>query len=125
MTKRDRAEEARERLMRRMLAETRMPEAVQAGAKTLRLAEDSKGLHVEADLPETTYGRDLSISMQRGDIYSMSFGFSVRRAELRPRRSPLAWCRRAVRHGRRREQVRAPVQRRGDRRIHQGLGVQE
>ncbi len=31
MTKRDRAEEARERLMRRMLAETRMPEAVQAG----------------------------------------------------------------------------------------------
>jgi hypothetical protein len=46
-------------------------------AKTLRLAEDSKGLHVEADLPETTYGRDLSISMQRGDVDSMSFGFSV------------------------------------------------
>ena len=31
MTKRDRAEEARERLMRRMLDETRMFEAVQAG----------------------------------------------------------------------------------------------
>ena len=46
-------------------------------AKTLRLAEDSKGLHVDADLPETTYGRDLSVSMQRGDIDSMSFGFSV------------------------------------------------
>ena len=46
-------------------------------AKTLRLAEDSKGLHVEADLPETTYGRDLSVSMQRGDVDSMSFGFSV------------------------------------------------
>lgn len=46
-------------------------------SKTLRLAEDSKGLHVEADLPETTYGRDLSISMQRGDVDSMSFGFSV------------------------------------------------
>ena len=46
-------------------------------AKTLRLAEDSKGLHVEADLPETTYGRDLSVSMQRGDIDSMSFGFCV------------------------------------------------
>ena len=31
MTKRDRAEEARERLLRRMLDETRMFEAVQAG----------------------------------------------------------------------------------------------
>ena len=31
MTKRQRAEEARERLLRRMLDETRMPEAVQAG----------------------------------------------------------------------------------------------
>ena len=31
MTKRDRAEEARERLLWRMLDETRMPEAVQAG----------------------------------------------------------------------------------------------
>lgn len=48
-------------------------------ARTLRLAEDSKGLHVEADLPDTTYGRDLSISMQRGDVDSMSFGFSVPR----------------------------------------------
>ena len=48
-------------------------------AKTLRLSEDSKGLHVEADLPETTYGRDLSVSMQRGDVDSMSFGFSVPR----------------------------------------------
>jgi len=46
-------------------------------AKTLRLGEDAKGLHVEADLPETSYGRDLSISMQRGDVDSMSFGFSV------------------------------------------------
>ena len=48
-------------------------------AKTLRLSEDSKGLHVEADLPDTTYGRDLSVSMQRGDVDSMSFGFSVPR----------------------------------------------
>lgn len=44
---------------------------------TLRLQEDSKGLHVEADLPDTTYGRDLSIVMQRGDVDAMSFGFSV------------------------------------------------
>jgi len=44
---------------------------------TLRLSEDSKGLYVEADLPPTTYGRDLSILMQRGDVTSMSFGFTV------------------------------------------------
>lgn len=48
-------------------------------SKTLRLAEDSKGLLVEADLPDTTYGRDLSVSMRRGDVDSMSFGFSVPR----------------------------------------------
>lgn len=44
---------------------------------TLRLSEDSKGLFVEADLPPTTYARDLSVLMQRGDVTSMSFGFSV------------------------------------------------
>jgi len=46
-------------------------------AGTLRLQEDSKGLFVEADLPPTTYARDLSVLMQRGDVTSMSFGFSV------------------------------------------------
>jgi len=46
-------------------------------AKTLRLQEDSKGLHVDADLPDTTIGRDLSVLMQRKDVDSMSFGFTV------------------------------------------------
>jgi phage head maturation protease len=46
-------------------------------AKTLRLSEDSKGLLAEAVLPDTTAGRDLSVLMQRGDVSSMSFGFSV------------------------------------------------
>jgi hypothetical protein len=46
-------------------------------AKTLRLVEDSKGLFVEADLPDTTVGRDLSVLMQRKDVDSMSFGFTV------------------------------------------------
>jgi HK97 family phage prohead protease len=46
-------------------------------AGTLRLSEDSRGLLAEADLPDTTAGRDLSILMQRGDVNSMSFGFSV------------------------------------------------
>lgn len=46
-------------------------------AGTLRLVEDAKGLFVEADLPPTTYARDLSVLMQRGDVTSMSFGFTV------------------------------------------------
>jgi HK97 family phage prohead protease len=46
-------------------------------AKTLKLTEDSKGLLAEAILPDTTDGRDLSVLMQRGDVNSMSFGFSV------------------------------------------------
>jgi len=46
-------------------------------SKTLRLTEDSKGLLAEAVLPDTTVGRDLSVLMKRGDVHSMSFGFSV------------------------------------------------
>ena len=46
-------------------------------AKTLRLSEDSKGLLVDASLPDTSIGRDLSVLMQRGDVNSMSFGFTV------------------------------------------------
>lgn len=44
---------------------------------TLRLREDSKGLMAEADLPETTYARDLAVMMRRGDVSQMSFGFTV------------------------------------------------
>jgi HK97 family phage prohead protease len=46
-------------------------------AGTLRLTEDSRGLLAQADLPDTTAGRDLSVLMKRGDVSSMSFGFSV------------------------------------------------
>lgn len=46
---------------------------------TLRLSEDGHGLRAEADLPPTTSGRDLSVLMQRGDVNSMSFGFTVPR----------------------------------------------
>ena len=46
-------------------------------SKTVRLAEDTKGLFVDADLPDTSVGRDLSVLMQRGDVDSMSFGFTV------------------------------------------------
>lgn len=46
-------------------------------AGTLRLSEDATGLRVEADLPETTDGRDLAYLLKRGDITTMSFGFTV------------------------------------------------
>lgn len=48
-------------------------------AGTLRLSEDARGLQVEADLPDTSVGRDLAVLMRRGDVHSMSFGFSVPR----------------------------------------------
>jgi HK97 family phage prohead protease len=44
---------------------------------TLQLSEDSRGLLAQAQLPDTQAGRDLSVLMQRGDVSSMSFGFSV------------------------------------------------
>lgn len=46
-------------------------------AGTLRLKEDSQGLRVDADLPDTTYAKDLAVLMKRGDVDSMSFGFHV------------------------------------------------
>lgn len=44
---------------------------------TLNLSEDSQGLAVDADLARTSYGNDLAISLQRGDITQMSFAFEV------------------------------------------------
>jgi len=46
-------------------------------AKTLSLIEDNKGLRVEGLLPNTTRGRDVAELLRRGDVDSMSFGFSV------------------------------------------------
>jgi HK97 family phage prohead protease len=50
-------------------------------AKTLRVAEDDKGLKVEIDLPDTTDGRDLAVLIERGDITGFSFGFCTRKQE--------------------------------------------
>jgi len=46
-------------------------------AGTLKLAEDGKGLRVEAKLPMTQAGKDAAISIQRGDVTGFSFGFRV------------------------------------------------
>ena len=46
-------------------------------AGTLKLVEDDKGLRVSATLPNTTSGRDAAVLLKRGDVDSMSFGFSV------------------------------------------------
>lgn len=46
-------------------------------AGTLRLAEDPIGLAVDADMAPTTCGRDLAISLERGDCTQMSFAFEM------------------------------------------------
>jgi len=46
---------------------------------TLRLEADDKGLRYEFDVPDTTYGKDLLVSLKRGDIDSSSFAFTVKR----------------------------------------------
>lgn len=47
------------------------------GSGTLRMVEDATGLAFENDPPETTYAKDIQVSMQRGDISQCSFGFKV------------------------------------------------
>jgi uncharacterized protein len=46
-------------------------------AGTLTLKEDEVGLRVTALLPDTSFGRDARVSIQRGDVTGFSFGFTV------------------------------------------------
>lgn len=42
---------------------------------TLQLVEDKIGLRFDVSLPDTSYARDLAVSVDRGDIGGTSFGF--------------------------------------------------
>ncbi len=46
-------------------------------AGTLRLSVDEVGLRYEADLPDTSYGRDVAVLAERGDLHHSSFAFHV------------------------------------------------
>lgn len=48
-----------------------------SSAETLRLSTDARGLKYEIDLPDTQIGRDLAVSIERGDINGSSFAFYV------------------------------------------------
>lgn len=46
---------------------------------TMRISKDSTGILYEVDSPDTSYARDLLVSMERKDITQSSFGFYVMR----------------------------------------------
>jgi HK97 family phage prohead protease len=46
-------------------------------SKTLTLAADGKGLQFDCDPADTSFSRDLAVSMERGDIDQCSFSFTV------------------------------------------------
>lgn len=56
---------------KRVLARTR--------SGTLRLAEDSRGLHFDLDMPNTTAANDVLALAERGDLGGMSFAFTTRK----------------------------------------------
>lgn len=51
---------------------------VKEGEGSLRLSEDTTGLHFSADLVPTTQARDLGMLVDRDVVNQMSFGFSMR-----------------------------------------------
>lgn len=46
-------------------------------AGTLQMYEDDKGLYIDIDPPDTQFANDLKVSIKRGDITQMSFGFEI------------------------------------------------
>lgn len=52
-------------------------------AGTLELVEDNVGLRVQITPPDTTWARDITTSIRRGDISQMSIGFVVEEDDWR------------------------------------------
>lgn len=46
-------------------------------SKTLAIGEDDEGLWYECSMPDTSYARDLIVSLKRGDVTQSSFAFTV------------------------------------------------
>jgi uncharacterized protein len=44
---------------------------------TLTLTEDSAGVLVDAEMADVSYARDAAVSLERGDLSQMSFGFWI------------------------------------------------
>lgn len=51
-------------------------------ANTLRMEEDSTGLLVSIDMPDNQFARDLAVTISRGDVTQMSFGFETEVEEI-------------------------------------------
>lgn len=48
---------------------------------TLQIEEDAKGLRYQFTIPETTFGNDFAVMLQRGDVSQSSFSFTVKEQE--------------------------------------------
>ena len=54
-------------------------------ASTMRIGKDQRGLRYEIDQPDTQIGRDVAISIGRGDVTGSSFSFIVRGQSFKDR----------------------------------------